>query len=411
MRRLLRALALGFLGPALGLGASGCGAYPEVPVLRAALLDPRVLVTGDILIERVAVDASPGADLPVLVVGGADGRSRATYATCRLPADGNGSFLAGGPIVLHGDGAGFLDLRVGESGEDARWVVGVTSPAAAEYECRLFEEEAAPGPWFGAAGAVAVDGRLGDFDGDGDLDVATANLGFDEVIVHDGTDPGRTERIPAGGTVSHLFVADLDGDGLDDVVATEAGDQGLRLLRGHPTSILVEDEPPPPSGGVDPVGLVVFDANGDAVPDLCVPTSGGDALLCYLGLGDGRFLPPSSSPIGVPSGWLPGRAAAGDLDRDGRLDVVVAYADPASGTGVLGVLVGDGEGGFAAGFPAFTSLPFVPYDLAVLDTDDDGDPEVVVVGSGRDEAGVTHGAVVALSVRTGPCGPECEAYR
>jgi hypothetical protein len=68
---------------------------------------------------------------------------------------------------------------------------------------------------------------------------------------------------------------------------------------------------------------VAADLDGDALPDVLVPFETGGLL--YRGLGGGRFAAPA--PVRVAYGKLPGAAAVGDWDADGLLDVFVA-ADP-----------------------------------------------------------------------------------
>ncbi len=124
-----------------------------------------------------------------------------------------------------------------------------------------------------------------------------------------------------------LAVADLDGDGIDDVAIGGTTLDPLRLLRDASGSFA--SIPAPVSGAeINDGPLLCFDANGDGHPDLLV-TKGGNslpagspeyALRLFLNDGHGNFHP-------APADALPpllnniGTAAAADFDRDGRLDL------------------------------------------------------------------------------------------
>jgi hypothetical protein len=104
--------------------------------------------------------------------------------------------------------------------------------------------------------------------------------------------------------------------------------------------------------GRAPGCVLVEDVNGDGKFDLVVANErGGDASV-LLGDGNGGFSPVRGSPF--PAGHSPNDLAAGDFNRDGRLDLAIANHDKQR----LTVLLGDGRGRFA---PA----PNSPFTIAV----------------------------------------------
>ena len=115
--------------------------------------------------------------------------------------------------------------------------------------------------------------------------------------------------------------------------------------------------------GGGPADLATADLNGDGLPDLVA--SAGDGIAVLLGCGLGRFAPATSISLEHP----PGAVALADFDRDGTMDVVTASID-----GTVIVLRGDGEGALALGgtFPTGTS----PSDVVVGDLTADGVPDV-----------------------------------
>ena len=111
------------------------------------------------------------------------------------------------------------------------------------------------------------------------------------------------------------------------------------------------------------------DLNQDGKPDLVV---GGDSLKVFLGNGDGTF----GSPETVYSDYGPVKIA--DVDRDGRQDIVLD-----SNYAAFVVLQGQGDGTFrpAREFPTGSQTIFndVPiFNFVLNDLNGDGTPEAVV---------------------------------
>jgi hypothetical protein len=191
-----------------------------------------------------------------------------------------------------------------------------------------------------------------------------------------------------------MAVADVNGDGLDDVFIGGAKEQpGKLLLQQRGGRFVASNEAMFAQDAIsEDLGAVFFDANGDGRPDLYVVSGGNDyseeapALQDRLYLNDGRghfhkaenSLPPESS-----SG---SRVAAGDFDGDGAIDLFVGgrvvpgrYGlDPRSA-----LLRNDGRGHFtdvtATVAPELERIGMVT-DAVWRDVDGDGRLDLVVVG-------------------------------
>ena len=191
-----------------------------------------------------------------------------------------------------------------------------------------------------------------------------------------------------------MAVADVNGDGLDDIYIGGAKDQpGALLIQQRDGRFVASNEPVFAADAIsEDVGAVFFDANGDGHPDLYVVSGGNEysegapALQdrLYLNDGHGHF---RKSVGALPSESNSGsRVVAADYDGDGAVDLFVGgrvvpwrYGlDPASM-----LLKNDGHGHFtdvtAKLAPELQHIGMVT-DAVWRDVDGDGRLDLVVVG-------------------------------
>jgi hypothetical protein len=211
-----------------------------------------------------------------------------------------------------------------------------------------------------------------DVDRDGRLDL----LGADAMVRGVAVSLGRGYGAFAGPEVRtdvaarELAVADVDRDGREDLVAldlpVDAYLATLTVLRSGTTA--------PPARHVVAAGSVAAgDLNGDGAPDLVL---GGAAAAIMPNLGDGTFGDPATLA------GLGGALSVADLTGDGVLDLLAV--DQQGFDDVLRVAVGRGDGTFEPAL-ATTLLPRAFLSAASAgDVDGDGRADVVVAGEDAD---------------------------
>ena len=132
-------------------------------------------------------------------------------------------------------------------------------------------------------------------------------------------------------------------------------------------------------------GIASADLNGDGLPDLVCGT-GGDSILVRLSLGHRVF----ASPVSYPAGPDARAVAVSDLDDDGIADLVVTNTHGASAS----LFRGRGNAGAGDGtFEPLSTLPvqFWPSCVRVADFDADGHPDIFVTNQGARTVSVLRG--------------------
>ena len=246
----------------------------------------------------------------------------------------------------------------------------------------------APGSFAAGSGPSLM--AVGDFNGDGNLDLAVANEGSNNISVLLGNGHGGFQThvdYPTGPEPSSIAVGDFNGDGKLDLAvadqncpASSCGPASVSILLGKGDGTF---EPSVQySTGSGTYSVAVGDFNGDGKLDLAVAASGDGTvdpggIDVLLGNGDGTFQ--AAVKYGTGSGTNPTSVAVGDFNRDGKLDLAATNAACATPCGNVAVLLGNGDGTFQ---PAVNyNAGAQPLSIAVGDFNLDGKLDLAVANA------------------------------
>jgi len=257
-------------------------------------------------------------------------------------------------------------------------------------------------PSFNIYYSVAV----GDLNGDGLLDVTACysyisgpppHPGYVVVYLQDPAHPGTflaAKIYPVGNDPTSIAISDLNGDGRLDIVTANS----ILSADGYgasTVSVLLQDSNAPgkflPASnyatGTNPVFVTIGDLNGDGRTDLAVADRDGISVLFQNPASPGTFLP--RTPISV--GGATSSVAIADLNGDGKQDLVATRW-----TGVVLVILQDPSvvGSFLT--PTSYIVGAQPYSSAVGDLNADGKPDLAISLFGSVDNGSGAGVAVLL---------------
>lgn len=251
---------------------------------------------------------------------------------------------------------------------------GATDPSSPEFEQVVIHVGKSPGPI-----------SIADLNHDGKLDIVVGNMdeGTVSVLLGDGRGhftPAPGSPFPCNANPNDIAIADMNGDGHPDLVIANTQTPYITILLGDGKGGFRPSAHSPfaTKSYPHPHGVVVGDFAGDDKPAVVTDSWGHDQILLIPSDGKGNLILPGkffSADLHTDSG-----VGAADFNKDGNLDIVTVNQ---SGNGV-GLLLGDGKGGFVKApgspFPAGDT----PWMFAVGDVNGDGNPDVAVIPYERD---------------------------
>jgi hypothetical protein len=234
------------------------------------------------------------------------------------------------------------------------------------------------------------DVSVGDFNGDGNIDVINSGTlyfetgsNYSDTIMIPGDGKGRfldVKTLPSGKRVfpnsdlivpnSNFFCSgtalDFNGDGKLDLLRVNKQEGTLRFLKNIGLGTLDTSFDLHSAG--NSCESVISDVNGDFLPDIVVANESTGSLMVFSGNPLGKF----ENPTLVQLGRSPKSILQGDLNADGNVDLVVGFNDTGND---IQVLLGNGTNGFTVGGNASIGENVLPKILN--DFNDDGRIDLV----------------------------------
>jgi hypothetical protein len=285
------------------------------------------------------------------------------------------------PAVVYSTlGSNPISIVTGDFNNDGIPDLIVLGNQAGDIDLALGNGDGTFQPFRGIGGGCGYSRYIadGDFKNDGNLDLAVRtdpNFCYGNLYVTYGTGMGTLSGsillLPPGSPFPlQMIVADFNGDGNQDLAFTGgSGFVYLFLGKGDGTFQPLRRFT---SGGAESYSIAVGDVNGDGKPDLIVTnvftgqSKGNVSVL--LGNGDGTF----QLPIKIRAGFRPTQSALGDFNGDGKLDMAVANK------GRVDLFLGNGDGTFARGAVLRSPLPYIQW-IATADFHSDGKTDIAIV--------------------------------
>ena len=282
-----------------------------------------------------------------------------------------------GQPQLYNGGIGLQSVATGDLNGDGKADVAMVN---AEGVSVLFNNGSGTllPPVSFAAGTGPMWVALGDLNGDGKADLAVANRGAYDgsrwiaadvgVLLNMGGGTFVAANYPAGASPVSVAMADLNGDGKADLAVASGTGVSVLLNNGNGTF----GTPASYGSGTNPSSVAAADLNGDGKIDLAVGSGARASVL--LNLGNGTFAAAVNYNFSTGyngNGWV----VIGDVNGDGRPDLAAnTLTDPCS---AVAVLFNQGSGVF--GIPAYVAASNTnPSSVTLGDLNGDGKLDLVV---------------------------------
>jgi hypothetical protein len=435
------------IGIAVLLG-NGDGTF-QSPTLIATPSTPTAVVVGDF-----NGDGKP--DIAVSLFGGSGQNGGNLQTLGVLLGHGDGTF---GDPVLYQSLNNPYNIAVGDFNNDGKLDLVVRSPDALALslgngdgtfqpgyvilaEPSTLLSVTPPGPVLNGLVSFVI----GDFNEDGNLDVAAAEDGERlDVLLGTGTGTflppvtylNNAHQTGSGG--GQITVARLTNNGHIDLVVTTGYGTTLAIFRGNGDGTFSTTPDLYPLPQYDDEGLIIADVNSDGRPDIVIGTMGArgsdpNFLSVLLNDGTGHFgKPPPLYSVKSTPGNEPATNAVGiklaDLTKRGKLDAIVTDWDvpieplangqipsppvlnPNNGTidthGTISILPGKADGSFGTEQQYFVGGR--PIAVETADLTGDGKIDIVVVDAFDNQLSVlkgngdrTYQAAITIPVGTNP---------
>jgi hypothetical protein len=223
-----------------------------------------------------------------------------------------------------------------------------------------------------------------DINNDGRLDIITANANSTVGVLlgqQSGFAPVTTYATGSGSGPQAVAVSDLNGDGRQDLVTANWGSGTAGVLLGQAASGFAAPNAYSSGNSSQPYAVALSDVSGDGRPDIITANYFTNDVAVLVQQSSG-FAPFSSYAAG--SGSHPQGIAVADVSGDGRADILTANY----GTGAVGIMLGQAGGGFASPSTYSIGAGSSPSGIALGDVNGDGRADIVTANVGSSTVSV-----------------------
>ena len=349
---------------------SGSGTFTTPAPTYAVGTLPEFITTGDF-----NSDGKP--DLAVAVPGnGGPGN------VSILINNGGGGFITPAPaypIMSHA-----LSLTVGDFNADGKLDIAAPNLGSGTVSILFNNGNGTftnPAPFVSTTSASPFSITTGDFNGDGKSDLATGNLNTANVsvLINNGSGGFITPApvYAVGTNPQSITVGDFNLDGKTDLAVANSGGTSLSILINTGTGTFITPAPTFTVGD-NPYSVAVADFNTDGKPDFVTANYGSNdaSVLINTAIVQAGFF---GTPVNKSVAFDSTSVAAGDFNADGKPDLAVTGHVSRN----LSVLINNGDGSFAnaVNYVVSNSDANRPFKVTVGDLNLDGKPDIVVANS------------------------------
>jgi hypothetical protein len=268
-----------------------------------------------------------------------NGDSKPDLATANLSGNdysvlinnGNGTF---GSAATYGVSSQPRDLIAGDFNGDGKRDLAIASQGSSDVSVIMGNGNGTFASGFVAygVGATPLSVATGDFNRDGKVDLVTANSAGDNVsvLINNGTGVFATAvnyNIGARSGPRSVVVGDLNGDGWQDLATANLGSKNVSVLlnsTGTFQAAINYGAGTSPGGENVPNSIVMGDLDGDLKQDLITANAGtSNSVSVLMGNGNGTF----QAALSNFSTGLQADAVARDINQDNRPDLITVYPD------------------------------------------------------------------------------------